>query len=145
MNQQATSSAPPAKIPVALKQQSIEKLLGEEPYRFEADALCEEKVRLLRRVAPLTLQDMVVGQYQGVTRDKKPAHRSYREEDKVAPDSITPTYAAAILKMTPTPGARPPARPSPGWTTFNRATAIADPSVAIARPPLPYRVNRTVQ
>jgi len=53
----------------------------EPPARFEANALRDEKVKVLQAVRRCT--ESVRGQYRG-----------YRAEDGVAPDSQTPTYAA---------------------------------------------------
>jgi glucose-6-phosphate 1-dehydrogenase len=59
----------------------------EVPASFSADDIRDEKSQVLRSVRPLTLNevanDCVRGQYRG-----------YRQEDGVAPDSQTPTYAA---------------------------------------------------
>jgi len=57
----------------------------EPPAMFEADAVRNEKVKLLRAVRPVEIGDTVRGQYQG-----------YRE---AAPDSQTPTYAAMRLYL----------------------------------------------
>jgi glucose-6-phosphate 1-dehydrogenase len=56
----------------------------EPPAVFEANALRDEKVKVLRAVRPETRS--VRGQYRG-----------YRDEPDVAPDSQTPTYAALQL------------------------------------------------
>jgi glucose-6-phosphate 1-dehydrogenase len=56
----------------------------EAPALFEADALRDEKVKVLRAVRKCT--QSIRGQYQG-----------YRAEDGVAPGSETPTYAALRL------------------------------------------------
>ena len=62
----------------------------EPPYKFEADALRNEKVKVLnsiRRIKPEEAgYDTVPAQYRG-----------YRDEPGVAPDSRTPTYAALRL------------------------------------------------
>jgi glucose-6-phosphate 1-dehydrogenase len=58
----------------------------EPPTCFEADALRNEKVKLLQAVYPINLQDTVRAQYNG-----------YMDLDGVAEDSITPTYAALKL------------------------------------------------
>lgn len=62
----------------------------EPPYKFEADALRNEKVKVLnsiRRIKPEEAGGHTVhAQYRG-----------YREETGVAPDSRTPTYAALRL------------------------------------------------
>ena len=60
------------------------------PYAFEADALRNEKVKVLNSVRRMTLHDLhqnlVIGQYDG-----------YHFEPGVAPGSQTPTYAALRL------------------------------------------------
>ena len=56
----------------------------EPPVAFEARALRDEKAKILRAVPPIT--ESVRGQY-----------RAYRDEEEVAPDSDTATYAALKL------------------------------------------------
>ncbi len=56
----------------------------EPPIAFEANALRDEKVKVLQAIPPI--RSSVRGQYRG-----------YREHPKVAPDSKTPTYAALKL------------------------------------------------
>ena len=59
----------------------------EQPVSFAADDIRDEKVKALRSMAPLAgdgvRRDVALGQYAG-----------YREEEGVAPESVTPTYAA---------------------------------------------------
>jgi len=64
----------------------------ESPNSLSAEDVRDEKVKLLKACKPITLEDIVVGQYKG-----------YKEEDeKVAKDSITPTFATAVVHI-PTP------------------------------------------
>ncbi|HHW14923.1 MAG TPA: glucose-6-phosphate dehydrogenase [Firmicutes bacterium] len=62
----------------------------EPPSSFDAEPLRDERVKVLRSVRPLfpeeVAREAVRGQYGG-----------YREEDRVAPDSQTPTYVALRL------------------------------------------------
>ncbi len=58
----------------------------EPPASFEADALRNEKVKVLSAVRPVALEDTVLAQYEGYTRT-----------EGVAPDTRTPTYAALKL------------------------------------------------
>jgi glucose-6-phosphate 1-dehydrogenase len=58
----------------------------EAPTSFNATALRNEKVKVLHAIRPIAITDVVLGQYEG-----------YRDEDRVAPDSRTPTYAAMRL------------------------------------------------
>ncbi len=58
----------------------------EPPASFEADALRNEKVKVLSATRPIALSDTVRAQYRG-----------YSETEGVAPDSRTPTFAALKL------------------------------------------------
>ena len=58
----------------------------EPPRSFEAEAIRDEKVKVLRAVRPLEPADVVLGQYEG-----------YRDEPGVRPDSTTETFFAARL------------------------------------------------
>jgi glucose-6-phosphate 1-dehydrogenase len=69
----------------------------EPPVTFSADAVRDEKVKVLRAIRPITsgvMHDYAVrGQYGPGTIDGKPVP-GYRQEPDVAPDSATLTYAA---------------------------------------------------
>jgi glucose-6-phosphate 1-dehydrogenase len=56
--------------------------------RFEAEALRDEKVKLLKSVRPCSPKELVRGQFRG-----------YREEPGVARDSKIETYAALVLHI----------------------------------------------
>ena len=58
----------------------------EPPSSFNADAVRNEKAKLLESIRPIALTDTVLGQYAG-----------YAESEGVAPGSQTPTYAALKL------------------------------------------------
>jgi glucose-6-phosphate 1-dehydrogenase len=58
----------------------------EPPSSFQADALRNEKVKVLSAVRPIVSHDTIIGQYEG-----------YCQAPGVTPDSKTPTFAA--LKM----------------------------------------------
>ena len=66
--------------------QLLSLIAMEPPSAFDADALRNEKVKVLQAARPIKLADTVRGQYDG-----------YRAAQGVAPDSATPTFAA--LKM----------------------------------------------
>jgi glucose-6-phosphate 1-dehydrogenase len=72
----------------------------ESPVSFDADAVRDEKVKVLRGMRPFdrerVLRDVVRGQYgPGWIGGKRVP--GYREEPKVAPQSTIPTYAAATF------------------------------------------------
>ena len=58
----------------------------EPPASLDADAIRNEKVKVLGTVGPISLHDTVRAQYEG-----------YRSSDGVAPNSQTPTFAALKL------------------------------------------------
>ncbi len=74
----------------------------EPPARMEADAIRNEKVKVLRSVPSPRVGCVnamaIAGQYTRGIVDGNPA-RAYREEERVAPDSRTPTYAALRLNV----------------------------------------------
>lgn len=72
--------------------QLLSVIAMEPPSSFDADAVRNEKVKVLHALRPMNLQDAttccVIGQYQG-----------YQQALKVRPGSITPTYAALRLYL----------------------------------------------
>ena len=60
----------------------------EPPASFEAEAVRNERVKVLSAVRPIDPADVLCAQYEG-----------YRDEERVAPDSRTPTYAAIKLHI----------------------------------------------
>jgi glucose-6-phosphate 1-dehydrogenase len=60
----------------------------EPPPAFNAKALRDEKVKVLQSIRPVTQAEGVWGQYAG-----------YRDEERVAPNSLTPTYIALKLSV----------------------------------------------
>ena len=70
----------------------------EPPVRFNADAVRDEKVKVLRAIRPITPPEMhdylVRGQYGPGGINGQPVS-GYREEPNVAPESGTATYAVA--------------------------------------------------
>jgi len=68
------------------------------PPRFIADAVRDEKLRVLRAIQPIRKQDVILGQYGEGEVDGHPVP-AYREEKEVPPDSSTETYAALKLSI----------------------------------------------
>ncbi|HLW18191.1 MAG TPA: glucose-6-phosphate dehydrogenase, partial [Actinomycetota bacterium] len=72
----------------------LSSFLGMEPPAvLDAEAVRDEKVKLLRAVRPFSPDEIVLGQYAAGKVGGKEFH-AYREEDAVAADSDTPTYVA---------------------------------------------------
>ncbi|HEV7677038.1 MAG TPA: glucose-6-phosphate dehydrogenase [Candidatus Dormibacteraeota bacterium] len=70
----------------------------EAPVSFDAEALRNEKVKVLRAVQPLHPHEVVRGQYTAGSIDGKPVE-GYRGEPGVAPDSTTETFAAMRVSI----------------------------------------------
>ncbi|EPS67139.1 glucose-6-phosphate 1-dehydrogenase, partial [Genlisea aurea] len=68
----------------------------ETPVSLEAEDIRNEKVKVLRSMKPLVLDDVVIGQYKGHTKGGK-SYPGYTDDKTVPKDSITPTFAAAAL------------------------------------------------
>jgi glucose-6-phosphate 1-dehydrogenase len=72
----------------------------EPPINFEANSVRDEKVKVLRAIAPLDSDDVmqrtIRGQYGAGTIFGKPVP-AYRTEDRVDPNSVTDTYVAMKL------------------------------------------------
>jgi len=70
----------------------------EPPSRPDSASIRGKTVELLRDVPPLRLEDLVIGQYtSAVTAAGR--QKAYVEESNMPPDSRTPTYAAAVLRV----------------------------------------------
>ena len=74
----------------------------EPPVSFDADPVRDEQTKILQAIQPFTpeeaLHSAIRGQYDAGEIDKK-AVRGYREEEKVAAESNTETYAALKLAI----------------------------------------------
>ena len=75
--------------------QILALLAMDRPARFDANAVRDAKVRLLRAIPPVGLDDIVTAQYSAAG-SSKPA---YTQEPSVSADSLTPTYAAATVRI----------------------------------------------
>lgn len=64
----------------------------ERPIGRDAEAIRDEKVKLLRCVKPIELEDSLLGQY--VKNGDKPG---YLDDEGVPKDSVCPTFAALVL------------------------------------------------
>ncbi|MBD3314153.1 MAG: glucose-6-phosphate dehydrogenase [Chitinivibrionales bacterium] len=65
----------------------------EAPVQFEANAIRDEKVKVLRSIRPITADGVVYGQYTGGNLGGTEVN-AYRDETNVEPDSQTETFVA---------------------------------------------------
>ncbi|KAH9284811.1 Glucose-6-phosphate 1-dehydrogenase [Echinococcus granulosus] len=78
--------------------QVLALLAMEKPLSLSAEDIRGEKVKVLRSIKPLTLDNLVVGQYVGnPDAEDEEGKRGYLDDPTVPKDSITPTYACAVL------------------------------------------------
>ncbi len=68
--------------------QVISNLAMEPPARLDSESIRDEKVKVLKAIAPIAEKDLVRGQFRG-----------YRNENGVAKDSQTETFAALKLEI----------------------------------------------
>jgi glucose-6-phosphate 1-dehydrogenase len=68
----------------------------ETPISLEAEDIRNEKVKVLRSMKPLQLEDVVIGQYKSHTKGGT-TYPGYTDDKTVPKDSVTPTFAAAAL------------------------------------------------
>ncbi|RVW37593.1 Glucose-6-phosphate 1-dehydrogenase, chloroplastic [Vitis vinifera] len=68
----------------------------ETPVSLDAEDIRNEKVKVLRSMRPLQLEDVIVGQYKGHSKGGQ-SYPAYTDDPTVPKGSITPTFAAAAL------------------------------------------------
>ncbi|CAL1381905.1 unnamed protein product [Linum trigynum] len=68
----------------------------ETPVSLDAEDIRNEKVKVLRSMKTLQLEDVTLGQYKGFSKGGK-LYPGYTDDPTVPKDSITPTFAAAAL------------------------------------------------
>jgi glucose-6-phosphate 1-dehydrogenase len=68
--------------------QVLSNLAMEPPVRIDSESVRDEKVKVLKAIAPIEEKDLVRGQFRG-----------YRDENGVAKDSQTETFAALKLEV----------------------------------------------
>ncbi|EEF32168.1 glucose-6-phosphate 1-dehydrogenase 1, chloroplastic [Ricinus communis] len=68
----------------------------ETPVSLDAEDIRNEKVKVLRSMKPLQLEDVIIGQYKGHSKGGK-AYPAYTDDPTVPKNSTTPTFAAAAL------------------------------------------------
>lgn len=70
----------------------------EQPGSLDPRRVRDAKVNVLQSIPPLTVDDLVLGQYRAATY-RGVRYPAYVEEDAVSRDSKTPTFAAAVLRI----------------------------------------------
>ena len=78
--------------------QILSLIVMEEPVSMDAEDILDEKVKALSHIEPLKMNEIVVGQYQSKKR-KEGLIPGYTEDPSVPSNSITPTFAAAVLHV----------------------------------------------
>jgi glucose-6-phosphate 1-dehydrogenase len=68
----------------------------EKPCTKSSEDLRDEKVKVLKSIAPLTMDNVVLGQYVGNPAGEGDAKLGYLDDPTVPKGSVTPTFAAAV-------------------------------------------------
>ncbi|XP_017584147.1 PREDICTED: glucose-6-phosphate 1-dehydrogenase [Corvus brachyrhynchos] len=71
----------------------------EKPASTDPDDVRDEKVKVLKCISPVELQDVVLGQYVGNPEGPPEAQKGYLDDPTVPPGSTTPTFATAVLRV----------------------------------------------
>eukprot|EP01069_Polyplicarium_translucidae_P001287 Polyplicarium_translucidae@DN1610_c0_g1_i2.p1 len=74
--------------------QMLTLIAMETPASLRDDDVRDEKVKVLKQMAPLTMDNVVLGQY---TASADGTHGGYLDDPSVPPNSRTATFAAAVL------------------------------------------------
>lgn len=69
----------------------------EKPKSTSSHDVRDEKVKVLKSVAPVRMENVVVGQYTGDPKEQGEAAKGYLDDDTVPKGSRTPTYACVVL------------------------------------------------
>lgn len=77
--------------------QMLSLIAMERPVSNDPERIRDEKVKVLRCMPPIKFEDVVLGQYVGDEVGEGEAKQSYRDDPTVPDDSITETYALAVL------------------------------------------------
>lgn len=73
----------------------------EKPISTSSEHIRDEKVKVLRSMKPLTFEDVILGQYVGDPEapEDSDARLGYKDDKTVPPESQTPTYALAVMRI----------------------------------------------
>lgn len=71
----------------------------EKPVSCHPDDIRNEKVKVLKSIQPLSINDVVLGQYVGKPDGVGEEQLGYLDDPTVPKGSRTPTYAAGVLKI----------------------------------------------
>lgn len=77
--------------------QMLSLVAMERPVSNNPERIRDEKVKVLRCMPPIKRSDIVLGQYVGDENAEGEAKLGYRDDPSVPDDSITETYAMAVL------------------------------------------------
>ncbi|XP_046961117.1 glucose-6-phosphate 1-dehydrogenase [Vanessa cardui] len=69
----------------------------EKPVTLNPNDIRDEKVKVLRHIKPIELKNLLVGQYVGNPNGQGEEKLGYLDDPTVPKDSVTPTYAVAVI------------------------------------------------
>lgn len=79
--------------------QVLSLIAMEKPRSCEPDDIRREKVKVLKSIDVIKLEDTILGQYVGDPNGEGDLMLGYRDDPTVPDDSITPTFAMSVLRI----------------------------------------------
>ncbi|KAL7734278.1 hypothetical protein ACLKA6_010621 [Drosophila palustris] len=79
--------------------QLLTMLTIEQPYSNYVEDMRDEKLKVLKQVLTLDMNDLVLGQYCNNGMETDPVKVGYTQHSYIPKDSLTPTFAMAVLRI----------------------------------------------
>jgi len=79
--------------------QLLAMLTIEQPYSNYVDDMRDEKLKVLKQILTLDMSDLVLGQYCNNSLETDPIKVGYTQHSYIPKDSLTPTFAMAVLRI----------------------------------------------
>lgn len=79
--------------------QILSLIAMEKPASVHPDDIRDEKVKVLKCIEPISIDDVVLGQYVGNPDGEGDEKLGYLDDESVPRGSNTPTYAMAVLRI----------------------------------------------
>jgi glucose-6-phosphate 1-dehydrogenase len=71
----------------------------DSPISKDADEIRNEKVKVLKAIPAIQMEDVILGQYVGNPKGEGEQTQGYLDDKTVPPNSTTATYACAVLRI----------------------------------------------
>ncbi|KAH8371195.1 hypothetical protein KR093_006476 [Drosophila rubida] len=79
--------------------QLLAMLTMEQPYSNYVEDMRAEKLKVLKQILTLDMSDLLLGQYANNGRETNASNVGYAQHPGIPKNSLTPTYAMAVLRL----------------------------------------------